>query len=446
MISIKKKNILYICAVLLAVSFLLVVFIALIAGNHQNFDSFSGLLGTSKVNFEYNDYKSVQMAQDIETINSKGIFGISLAIMALTLLGFVIKTLVTLYMSEDKFSKAFNSSPMMISITTLKDGKFVEVNDSLCRAVGYSREEILGRTVFEVGIWKNDEDNVLFAQKFKENKVVKDLEIRFYKKNQEQRLAVCSAELIDIGGETCLLSIFTDITEQKKMEIEMYRLDRLGLVGEMAASIGHEIRNPMTTVRGFLQIMRSNEECIQNKEYFDIMIEELDRANSIISEFLSLARNKMVELKPADLRSILTNIIPLLQANAMINNQVINLETEDIPKLLLDEKEIRQLILNLVRNGIESMEYGGILTIKTYTDNEGIVLAVEDQGNGIEPELLEKLGTPFVTTKEKGTGQGLAVCYGIAARHNAKIRIETGSNGTTFFIIFPHAVTQEASA
>jgi len=105
--------------------------------------------------------------------------------------------------------------------------------------------------------------------------------------------------------------------------------------------------------------------------------------------------------------------------------------------LLLDEKEIRQLLLNLVRNGLEAMSEGGSLTIRTRQKGRDIRLSIEDEGEGISPKVLEKMGTPFFSTKEQGTGLGLAVCYGIAKRHNASIHVETGSKGTTFHIQFP---------
>ncbi|MEN6461167.1 MAG: ATP-binding protein [Syntrophomonas sp.] len=212
------------------------------------------------------------------------------------------------------------------------------------------------------------------------------------------------------------------------------RVDRLNLVGEMAASIGHEIRNPMTSVRGFLQMFE--DKYIEDKEYLNLMIEELDRANIIIGEFLSLARNRIVELKPTNLNTIIIIILPLLQANAMVQEKSITIETEDIPDILLDGKEIRQLIHNLVRNGLESMSAGGEVTIRTFMENGDVVLAIQDQGHGINSEILEKLGTPFFTTKEQGTGLGLAVCYGIAARYNAKIDIESNLTGTTFYVRF----------
>jgi signal transduction histidine kinase len=204
----------------------------------------------------------------------------------------------------------------------------------------------------------------------------------------------------------------------------------------MAAGIGHEIRNPMTTVRGFLQILRSKKDCTQYKEYLNLMIEELDRANSIIMEYLSMAKNKPMELKTQNLNNILEALFPLIQADAMVSDKYIKFELATIPDLFLDEKETRQLILNLVRNGLEAMAPGGNLTIKTFTDGEEVVIAVQDQGKGIEPDVLEKIGTPFFTTKNQGTGLGLAICYSITARHNASIKVDTGSTGTTFSVRF----------
>jgi signal transduction histidine kinase len=121
----------------------------------------------------------------------------------------------------------------------------------------------------------------------------------------------------------------------------------------------------------------------------------------------------------------------------MAQEKNIRIAIENIPDLLLDEKEIRQLLLNLLYNGLESMPSGGDITIRTYTENENVVLSIQDQGHGIKPEILEKLGTPFLTTKENGTGLGLAVCYGIAVRHNANINIKTSETGTTFLVNFP---------
>lgn len=227
-----------------------------------------------------------------------------------------------------------------------------------------------------------------------------------------------------------------EILEKERLEKELFRLDSLHLVGEMAASIGHEVRNPITTVRGFLQLFAEKEGCANYKEYFSLMIEELDRANSILTEFLSLAKNKTVTKVESNLNRIIESFYQLILADITNADMEISLKLHKVPDLLLDEKEIRQLLLNMVHNGIAAMAPKGILTIETYMEGNEVVLAIKDQGKGIPTELLEKIGTPFFTTKDNGTGLGLAVCYSIAARHNAKIEIDTSSSGTTFFVRF----------
>ncbi len=166
------------------------------------------------------------------------------------------------------------------------------------------------------------------------------------------------------------------------------------------------------------------------------MIEELDRANSIITDFLALAKNKKVDLQEKNIITIIESLLPLIQADALMSDKYVQNEYGEVENLLLDEKEIRQLILNLVRNGLEAMSPGGNLIIKTFTRGNEIILAVKDHGTGIKEDVLKKLGTPFFTTKENGTGLGLAVCYSIALRHNAKIEIETGPEGTIFLVKF----------
>ncbi|HBV85188.1 MAG TPA: two-component sensor histidine kinase [Desulfosporosinus sp.] len=226
-----------------------------------------------------------------------------------------------------------------------------------------------------------------------------------------------------------------EIVKRKQTEIEMVRLDKLKLIGEMAASISHEVRNPMTIVKGFLQLLK-NKQGSRDKEYFDIMIEELDRANSILSEFLSISKNKPSILEWHNINDIVKSTLPLIQADAQNNDKLLAVELNSVPDLKIDIQEIRQLLLNLVRNGFEAMSRGGQLRIKTFTTYSEVALVVEDEGIGIEQNMLDKLGTPFFTTKEQGTGLGLAVCYGIVTRNNGRISVQTSPKGTTFNVYF----------
>jgi signal transduction histidine kinase len=232
--------------------------------------------------------------------------------------------------------------------------------------------------------------------------------------------------------------ITKNLSEKRKMHEELKRLDQLHLVGEMAASISHEIRNPMTTVRGYLQYFSAKESLKPFASQFKLMIEELDRANQIITEYLSLAKNKSIDKKMANLTEIVQQIFPLLESNGRITGKNIILKLQDVPSLLLDEKEIRQLIFNLVLNGLEAMSSGGTVTIHTSVEDGNVVLAIQDEGCGISPDIISKIGTPFITNKDNGTGLGLAVCYHIVERHGAKMYFDTSGIGTTFYLLAPY--------
>lgn len=246
----------------------------------------------------------------------------------------------------------------------------------------------------------------------------------------------------DSGNPVSILEINQDITAQKKWEIELLRLDRLSIIGEMAAGIGHEIRNPLTTVRGYLQMFSMKKKYSEHKEQFSTMIEELDRANSIITEYLSLAKDKTLHFEYGNLNKVIDALFPLLQADAFFMGHSLQLETNTIPSIYFDKKELHQLLLNLVRNALEAMHSGGVVLIRTYCDNDKVVLSVQDNGPGIPEELLGRLGTPFLTTKKNGTGLGLAVCYRIIERHNGKIEVDTGPSGTKFSVQFNQSIDE----
>ncbi|MBP1759793.1 MAG: domain S-box [Firmicutes bacterium] len=237
-----------------------------------------------------------------------------------------------------------------------------------------------------------------------------------------------------------LYIFFRDVTEKRRIDKELLRLNNLHLIGELSAGISHEIRNPMTTVRGFLQIMGHKQEYAKDYEFFNLMITELDRANSIISEFLSLAKDKPVKLQYADLNEKIEAIFPLLLADALKSEMNIKMNLDCIPQILIDENEVRQLVLNLVRNGFEAMSPGGTLTISTHAKDDYIYFEVLDEGSGIPPEIIEKLGTPFYSTKDYGTGLGLAICYSIVNRHQASLDIKSSSQGTKVTVKFKKAI------
>jgi hypothetical protein len=258
-------------------------------------------------------------------------------------------------------------------------------------------------------------------------------------------IALCTYQL-----SKCALHDILDIVNNHHFSFVISKLDssytniaakyeRINLIGKMAASIAHEIRNPLTAVKGFLQLLNNKEDIALYRYYFKLMLDELELANSIISEYLSLARDNDKDIKKQDLNAILRAVLPLLQANALKEDKNVVLLTGDIEPLHVDAKDIRQVILNLAGNGLEAMQEGGCLTICTYIKNGYVVLEIQDTGSGIPQHVVEKLGEPFVTTKENGTGLGLPVSISILEYYNAAIKVHTSSAGTTIKVYFPAA-------
>lgn len=223
-----------------------------------------------------------------------------------------------------------------------------------------------------------------------------------------------------------------------KQTEKMTQLDRLNIVGEMAAGIAHEIRNPLTTVKGLLQFMSRKNEFNKHKENFDLMITEINRANAIITEFLSLSKNKAMNFQKMNLNTILQDIYPLLHANALYYDCKVYLDLSDIPNLLLDKNSIHQFILNMIQNSIDAMPDGGSIHISTVSTSNNVVLTIKDSGIGISKDIQDHLFTPFFTTKDKGTGLGLAICSRIIHRHKATLTFNSQiGEGTTFIVTFP---------
>ena len=230
--------------------------------------------------------------------------------------------------------------------------------------------------------------------------------------------------------------LFNDITKRKKDENRQRYYDQLKIIAEMAAGVAHEVRNPITTIKGFLQLMKGNEDFGKYEDIFTLMIEEVNRVNEIITNFLDLSKEKPNKLESCNLNDIITTISPLLETRAIQEGKYIKLELGNIPQLHVDKNEIRQLLLNLVNNSLDAMGKGKSVQISTLVENGNVILSIKDEGGGIPSDIIDKISVPFVTSKENGTGLGLPICFSIAKRNNAEISYTSSSNGTTFNICF----------
>lgn len=340
----------------------------------------------------------------------------------------------------DYFERAFRSSPGMMSIHDTAEGVFLDANDHFIEAIGYAYHEVIGKTPSDLNLWITREEKAYIWNHVRHKSPLRDYEFAFRIKNGEVRTGLLSFQYIMFDKKECLLSMLTDITEKKKYTGELLRLDRLNLIGQMAASIGHEVRNPLTTVRGYLQFLKTKSNYTLREDQLAIMIEELDRANSIITEFLALAKNRVTNQEPKCLKELINVMMPLIQANIMEAGRSLTIDINSSCHISADTKEIRQLLLNLLRNAIEATRIGGNITVRGFETEDSVILSVENNGEQIPSHVLEKLGTPFLTTKDDGTGLGLPICYSIAERHKAQIKVTSEINRTCFEVWFPKVI------
>lgn len=230
---------------------------------------------------------------------------------------------------------------------------------------------------------------------------------------------------------------------QQAMMEQLKTADKFNAISQLAASIAHEIRNPMTTIRGFLQLMKNEKNLTENQGMFiSLSLEELDRTNQIINDFLTLARPSNQLSETISLSKVILETVDFMKPYAVISN--VNVSNNIAENLFIagNVNECKQLFINLIKNGIEAMPKGGNLKIDAYEHNQIATIKINDDGIGFSPFQLKQLGQPYYSTKTKGTGLGLMISFDIIKRMKGDYEIETIENkGTSFIISFPLKTT-----
>lgn len=220
-----------------------------------------------------------------------------------------------------------------------------------------------------------------------------------------------------------------------KREEHMIQTEKLRLVGELAAGIAHEIRNPLTTVRGFLQMAKENG--YSTRPWHDVIMEEITRIGELTGEFLQFSKPHTMNFKIQPLNDCVKRVISLMESEALLLGHQLHLECEPSVQVWMDKDKIVQVLVNLVKNSFEAMEKDGAVFIRVYRNDNRACLTVRDTGPGISKEHLKKIFHPFFTTKKNGTGLGLAICHKIILDHEGSIDVESSPEGTAFHISIP---------
>ena len=322
-----------------------------------------------------------------------------------------------------------------------KDDKLITVNPAFERTFGWSANESLGLHVIDMPLIPAD-------RKFEINRnrsfVISGEKIVGYetvRKTKDGNLLNVMLSCFPLWSEEDKFNgwsvIIRDITEKKQAQELLIRTEKLSIAGELAASIAHEIRNPVTTIKGFLQLLQSGS---VKKKYFDVMESEIDRIELILSELLMLARPQLIDFKLENISMLLKDVVTLLVPQANMNGVVIitDFDSEEVV-VKCEKNQLKQAFINFIKNAIEAMPQGGELVIQMVSINKDeLFIRFIDQGYGIPNHLLSKLGQPFYTTKEKGTGLGFMVSKKIIENHKGSIVISSKENkGTTIEVKLP---------
>lgn len=249
-----------------------------------------------------------------------------------------------------------------------------------------------------------------------------------------------SVKKIKVDQKDYFFSLFQIATPDKQKEKvskgKMLQSEKMNVVGQLAAGIAHEIRNPLTSLKGFLQLLQAGME--QKEVYYKIMSDELDKIESITSELLFISKPFVHEKNFVSVQSMVNEVIILLNTQANIHQVHLTTEYINDYEIYCDRSQIKQVLINLIKNAIEATEKAGNVTVKVQSKEEKVMIDIIDEGPGIPDEHKKKIIEPFFTTKESGTGLGLMITKQILEQHNGELKIESQKGkGSTFRMILP---------
>jgi PAS domain S-box-containing protein len=297
-------------------------------------------------------------------------------------------------------------------------------------------------------VWETigDEEVAGFLRNtFERGGEVDEEEFTIGKGNVKRTLSFCVTPLQKDEEKWGNLVIFSDITERRKREARLRRAESLASLTTLAAGVAHEIKNPLGSIGIHIQLIQRALEkhgCLDKEtanSYLDVINEEIERLNGIVVDFLFAVRPMDTELKKSDLNKVIHDLVDFVKYEAEESNVRVETKLNDsISKVEIDEKYIKQALMNIIKNGIAAMEEGGTLTLSTWEDNGYVHTDIRDTGVGISDEKIAKIFEPYYTTKDFGSGLGLTVVYKVVREHGGEISVQSNEGeGTTFTISLP---------
>ncbi|WP_167577808.1 ATP-binding protein [Ammoniphilus sp. YIM 78166] len=357
---------------------------------------------------------------------------------ALAIITYIFLTKERLKQSEQRYRWLVENIPVAVCIH--RDDKFVYVNQAGLELSGLSNKDgIIGKSIWETVHPSQREETFVRLLRCKEGNEEIVGEHQYIRPDGSIVETEIRSIPIMYEGKPSILTVARDITQMKRTMECFSRSEKLSVVGQLAAGVAHEIRNPLTTLKGFIQFFRSK----LGEKYAQIMLSELDRINLIVSEFLVLAKPQGYSFRMNDLKQIIEDVVVLFEAQANLKNvQMKTCYPEGSFLVGCEANQLKQVFINLFKNAIEAMPGGGKLTIElTETEGQQVSVVVADEGVGIPESEIHRLGEPFFTTKEEGTGLGLVISYKIVENHGGQMMIHSQpQQGTSVVVLLPLAV------
>ncbi len=324
--------------------------------------------------------------------------------------------------------------------TTDRDGRLAVVNGAAERIAGFKAADVVGKRPQEVlpPVWCGLQEVVESGEPVAE----RETECSF-DGERSLPLSVSAARIVnEEGAHLGNIYIFRDLGEVRRLQEEVRRKEKLAALGGLAAGVAHEIRNPLSSIKGVAKYFEGQFDAgSEGRELAGVMAREVDRLNRVITELLDFARPSDVKMRPTDLIELVDRSLRLVGPDATAHNvRVAFAHGGELPRVAVDPDRFTQVLLNLYLNAVQAMDSGGVLTVRAgYEASRGKVrLDVEDAGKGIPPESLGSIFDPYFTTKPSGTGLGLAVVQKLVEAHQGEIQVKsTPGRGSVFSIFLP---------